>query len=95
MELLIPAWFFLPWLVFMALVIRVSIYEMRLGFFRDLPLLPFSELKRRIGQRRKLDPNYDRMKCAAWRWLGITIVWWVTSFLMLLGGAFIYGSLRA
>lgn len=95
MELLIPAWFLIPWLVFMVLVVRASIYETRLGLFKGLQPFAFGEFMHRINERRRADPTYNRMKGAAWRWLVITAAWWAISFATLVGGALLYGGFHA
>lgn len=94
-DLVIPAWFFVPWLIFAAKVIRVSMYERQFGLLKDLSPFAFTELMRRINEQRKADPVYDRMKGDTWKWLKITAAWWVVSFIALLGGALLYGTFKS
>lgn len=94
-DLFIPPWFAIPWFVLMARIIRVSIYEMRVGLLKGFsPFLGFSELMRRIDERRKIDPEYDRMKGETWRWFKITAIWWAGSFVALVVGSVLYDALK-
>jgi hypothetical protein len=94
-DLLIPLWFLVPWLMLAAKVTRLSIYGMRLGIFRNLPPFPFAEMLKRVNDQRRTDPIYERMHRDTWLWFKITAAWWVLSFVGLVGGALLYGTLRS
>ena len=94
-DLLIPAWFLLPWLVVAAKITRDSIYETRFGLMKDLSPFGFRELMRRINERRKVDQRYDEMKKDTKKWAVITFIWGVSSFVVLVGGALLYGTFKS
>jgi hypothetical protein len=90
MNIFVPIWFVAPWLVFAAKLIHVSIYEWRVQLFAELPPFAFSEMRRRIRQRRGVDVVYNRIKASEIRWFLITACWWLLSFVGLLVFALLY-----
>jgi hypothetical protein len=90
MDTLVPIWLVAPWLVFAAKLVQVSIYEWRVQLFAELSPFAFSELRRRIRQRRRIDATYNRLKASEIRWLLITACWWLLSFVGLLVFALLY-----
>jgi len=90
MDTFVPIWFVAPWLLFAVKLIRVSIYERRMGLFAELPPFGFSEMRRRIKQRRSADAAYNLLKASEIRWFFVTILWWLVSFVGLLVFALLY-----
>jgi hypothetical protein len=84
MDTLVPICFVAPWLVFAAKLVQVSLYEWRVQLFAELPPFAFSELRRRIRQRRGIDAIHNQLKASEIRWLLITACWWLLSFVGLL-----------
>ena len=87
----ILGWFLVPWLIGAAMIVRVSVYESKIGLFSGMKPFHFGDLFSRMTERRKIDSYYDRIRGTANRWAIITIVWWLVSFLGIIGGAVVYG----